>query len=199
MKNIIFLGSSVTDGDDGYSMCEYISETTRHTVIKLAVRGTTLSDISEESYVSRLNNAITKHPQCDCFVCQLSTNDASKALPLGNISDSYDIKSFDVCSVIGAIEYIVCKVKEVWNCPVIFYTGTYYDNENYQKMVDSLILLRKKWDFDIIDLWNSEKMRAVNKTDYSIYMKDHVHPSKTGYQKWWGPEFLNTIRKYIND
>ena len=194
-KNIIFLGSSVTYGVDDWSMCEYIRETTDMNVVKWAVSGTTLADISDDSYVSRLKKHIDTEELCDCFVCQLSTNDAKRDLPLGEISASKSIDDFDVTTVIGAIEYIVASVQDKWHCPIMFYTGTYMEDDNYQKMVDSLVLLSKKWDFGIIDLWNNPRMRAVSSEDYIKYMNDPVHPTVLGYTEWWGPEFVKALEK----
>ena len=42
---IIFWGSSVTYGDDGWSMCEYIKETMKCDVVKWALSGTTLKQM----------------------------------------------------------------------------------------------------------------------------------------------------------
>lgn len=194
---IIFLGSSVTYGDDGYSMCEYIRETTGYDVVKWAVSGTTLADISDESYVSRLQQQIDTQDNCDCFVCQLSTNDASNDIPLGKIGDTKLISDFDVLTVTGAIEYIITRVREKWNCPVVFYTGTYMEKKNYPEMVDALLKLKEKWHFEIIDLWNDPQMRAVNPEDYKLYMNNPTHPSKLGYQKWWGPKFVEGLNRIL--
>ena len=195
---IVFLGSSVTYGDDGWSMCEYIRETMEWDIVKWAVPGTTLADISEGSYVSRLKQHIDTQNQCDCFVCQLSTNDAAKELPLGEISDSKDIGDYNISTVIGAIEYIISRVTEKWNCPMVFYTGTYMENKNYQKMVDALFELHKKWNFEIIDLWNNPQMRAIDLERYNRYMMDPVHPNKLGYREWWGPEFVKNLKRLLN-
>ncbi|MBR5506784.1 MAG: SGNH/GDSL hydrolase family protein, partial [Clostridia bacterium] len=111
-KNIIFLGSSVTYGDDGWSMCEYVRQEMGCNVTKWAVSGTTLADVSDDSYVSRLKKQINTQDRCDCFVCQLSTNDAGRNLPLGEISSSKNIDDFDLSTVIGAIEYIIARVTE---------------------------------------------------------------------------------------
>ena len=192
-KTIVFLGSSVTYGGDNWSMCEYIRENEGYDVVKWAVSGTTLTDINEKSYISRLNKEIEAQNVCDCFICQLSTNDANQNLPLGRISESWDKEDFDTQTIIGAIEYIVASVKEKWDCPVMFYTGTFMESELYQKMVDFLIEISKKWNFKIIDLWNDPEMRAIDDESYKIYMNDPVHPSKLGYEKWWGPKFVQAI------
>lgn len=196
-KNIIFLGSSVTYGDDGWSMCEYIRETTSYNVIKWAVSGTTLLDKDENSYVSRLDKMIDTQNSCDCFICQLSTNDASMDLKLGEISSAKNIDKFDTKTVFGAIEYIVFTAMQKWNCPILFYTNVYMENEKYQKMVDGLILLKEKWKFDIIDLWNDESMRNISKSDYEKYMKDCIHPNRLGYSEWWGEKFVYKIKSVV--
>ena len=198
-KNIIFLGSSVTYGDAGWSMCEYVKETIGCNVIKWAVSGTTLSNLSEQSYVSRLDRQIVNQDKCDCFICQLSTNDAKDIFVLGEIADSKNADDFETTTIIGAIEYILSRVKEKWSCPILFYTGTYMENTKYQQMVYSLIELSKKWHFEIIDLWNNPRMRAIDAEKYSEYMNDPVHPNKLGYKEWWGPEFVNAIIKVLNN
>lgn len=192
-KKIIFLGSSVTLGDNGWSMCEYLEENTDYKIIKSAVNGTTLVDMSEQSYVSRLNALVKSENVCDCLVCQLSTNDSARKMPLGKISPSNVLTDFDTATIIGAIEYIVALAKEKWNCEVFFYTGIYMDSPIYQTMVDSLIELSHKWDFKIIDLWNNNEFRQVSEEDYKIYMKDPIHPTRLGYSRWVGPEFKKAL------
>ena len=55
-KTILFLGSSVTYGSaaDGISFVEHIAARTGCYVIKEAISGTTLADLDDQSYVSRL-------------------------------------------------------------------------------------------------------------------------------------------------
>ena len=62
-------------------------------------------------------------------------------------------------------------------------------------MVDLLLKLKNKWDFEIIDLWNDKEMRNISKKDYEIYMHDPVHPTKRGYKEWWGPKFVEFLQK----
>ena len=62
-------------------------------------------------------------------------------------------------------------------------------NQRYADMVDKLFALREKWGIGIIDLWNDPNMRAVSAEDYARFMKDPVHPTREGYDLWWGPKF----------
>ncbi len=195
-KTIIFLGSSVTYGatSKGESFVDYLEKEDGITAVKEAVSGTTLVDNGDRSYVSRLK-AIDKSINADAFICQLSTNDATKRKPLGEISDSTDINAFDTSTIIGAMEYIIAYVKDTWNCPVIFYTGTRYNSDYYGEMVNALLKLQEKWDIGVIDLWNSEEMNSVSSEDYKLYMVNGIHPSRAGYKLWWTPQ----IQKYLYD
>lgn len=191
----IFLGSSVTYGSaaGGKSFVEYLAEKNNIDCIKEAVSGTTLVDNGKDSYIQRMVNNIDKNIYCEHFICQLSTNDAAQNLLMGKISFSMDLKDFDTSTIIGAIEYIICYAKGTWKCPVWFYTGTFFDCDNYQRMVDNLYLLKSKWNIGIIDLWNNRDMRSVSKEKYNSYMADPIHPTSLGYRQWWLPVFENEL------
>lgn len=195
-KTIIFLGSSVTYGfaAHGESFADYLQKQDGIISVKEAVSGTTLVDDKSNSYVSRLKTIDTK-TNADAFICQLSTNDATQNKPLGQLSDSDNLNDFDTHTVIGAIEYIVCYARQTWNCPVIFYTGTKYDSDSYEKMVEALYQVKEKWSIGVIDLWNSEEMNNVSRADYKLYMNDPIHPTRKGYKEWWTP----VIREYLTD
>ncbi len=195
-KNIIFLGSSVTYGSDamGESFVDFMEKIDGIHAVKEAVSGTTLVDKKvqgKESYITRMKE-IDSSMKADAFVCQLSTNDATRKLPLGEISDSKDMEAFDTKTVIGAMEYVIAYAEKTWACPIVFYTGTQYESrgsEEYQQMIDALYKLQEKWDIGIIDLWNDEEMQAVSEEDYKLYMSNGIHPTRAGYRDWWTPKF----------
>ena len=203
-KKILWLGSSVTYGsaNNGKSMVEFIAERNNCTCIKSAVSGTTLINNDSNSYVGRLNSMInskiSRFKSCDYFIIQLSTNDATQNKPLGKISSSVNKEDFDQMTITGAMEYIIAAVKERWDCPIAFYTGTKYDSGAYQKMVDRLLELKEKWGIGVIDLWNDEEMNKVSRKDYAKYMSDGIHPNGTGYLEWWTPKFEEFLRNPEN-
>lgn len=196
MKKYIFLGSSVTYGSaaGGYSFVDMLAEKNQIDCIKEAVSGTTLVDNGPDSYVQRMIHNLDKEMECEQFVCQLSTNDATQGMPLGKVSVSIKLEDFDTSTIIGAIEYIICYARTTWQCPVTFYTNTYYDNKNYQKMVAIMYQLKEKWNIGLIDLWNTREMREIEKSKYDMYMADVIHPTELGYREWWLPVF----EKYFN-
>lgn len=197
-KSILFLGSSVTYGASSLSvsMADYIGVLDNCRITKEAVSGTTLADKNSSSYVSRLKEVDTE-ADFDAIVVQLSTNDATKKVALGAVSDSKNIDDFDSSTVIGAMETIICYAQETWDCPVIFYTGTKYNSDEYQEMVDALLQLQEKWDIGVIDLWNDADMNAVSEEEYALYMYDGIHPTQAGYLKWWTPKFQEYLYNYL--
>jgi len=202
-KRIIFLGSSVTYGSaaGGESFVDYMVKRDGIVAYKEAVSGTTLVEenvMGRKSYVERLR-FIDKNFPADAFICQLSTNDASLKKPLGRVNESFAKESFDTKTVAGAIEYIIAYVKETWNCPVLFYTGTKYPSAEYEAMIDLLYQVQKKWGIGIIDLWNDEEMNAVSEKDYARYMVNGIHPSKAGYLLWWTPKMEEKLVKYLKE
>jgi lysophospholipase L1-like esterase len=179
-KTILFLGSSVTYGyaSNGISFADLMVEKCGITCIKEAVSGTTLADIDNTSYVSRLKkiDATTVHP--DLFICQLSTNDASKK------------RNVNIADVETSLRFIVEYVKTTFNCPIAFYTGTYFESEKYVAMIKLLYNLQNEYDFKILDLYNDEEMLNVDSEKYKVYMQDPVHPTLQGYDEWWTPKFI---------
>lgn len=184
--NIAFLGSSVTKGHaaEGISFVEFMCKHNGCAYTKEAVSGTTLADIGPDSYIQRMLCSLKAENKYDLFVCQLSTNDATRGYPLGKIEESFDLNSFDTSTVIGAAEYIICYAKKTWKCPVVFYSNPRFACSKYQEMVDAIYRLQEKWGIDFIDLWNT---LDVNIPDYDLYMADTIHPTKAGYLKWWLP------------
>ncbi len=198
-KRIIFLGSSVTYGSaaNGNSFVEYLTKRNGILPYKEAVSGTTLVDEEvrgKASYIARLKT-IPKDMKTDAFVCQLSTNDASLRKPLGKISPETEEAFFDTKTVAGAIEYVIAYAKKTWNCPVLFYTGTKYKSEGYERMVALLKKIAEKWDIDVLDLYNDPEMNAVDKRDYDRYMVNGIHPSMAGYRDWWTPKFEEKLKE----
>ncbi len=207
-KRIVFLGSSVTfgAGAGGQSFVEYLEHRDGVEALKEAKSGTTLVDKtsffaliafgSGESYVKRLKK-LDPEEKADCVVVQLSTNDATMKLPLGEISAGDTLAGFDTGTVTGAMEYVIRYCKDTWNCPVVFYTGAYYESAPYAAMVRRLHELKEKWGIGVIDLFTDAAFNKIDEKTYALYMFDPIHPTKAGYRDWWGPEIERQLSEYL--
>jgi len=199
-KTVIFLGSSVTKGygSFGISFADYLEASDGIVAVKEAVSGTTLVDANDNSYVSRLKT-IDKNIKADAFVCQLSTNDATQKMPLGTVSDSFDMNTFDTQTIAGAVEYIVAYAKATWDCPVVFYTQAKYDSAHYEKMVSLLFEIPDKWNITILDFWNDDTINNITNEERNLYLVDHIHPTRAGYQIWWLPKFQECLYEIVKN
>lgn len=198
-KKILFLGSSVTYGAASLreGIPEYFAVRLGAEVTKEAVSGTTLTDDSNSSYVHRLLTEVDPATPYSLVVVQLSTNDASKNKPLGEVSDSRNKEDFDTHTVTGAMEYIIAYSRETWNCPVVFYTGSRYESDSYATMVDRLTELQAKWGIGVLDLWNDDAFNSISDAERQLYMYDPIHPTKAGYREWWCPEMERQLLDYL--
>lgn len=219
-KTFYWLGSSVTLGMESgnVAVADYIAARNGAICVKEAVSGTTLIDEpykkmfkSYGSYITRLKTteAFDKNKKIDAFFCQISTNDAKSEYKekRGKVTDENvtDINSFDVKTSVGAMEYIVAYVRDVWNCPVYFFSNARFDDEGerkssnpkgseYASLVKNAYEVAEKWNavgvkVKVIDLFNDEEFNNISSDDYDFYMHDPVHPYKAGYLKWWTPAF----------
>ena len=198
--NICILGSSVVYGSasNQQAVGEYLAARFGCQLTKEAVSGTTLVDTGKNSYVQRLQNNLPKDAQFDLFICQLSTNDATSKRPLGEISESKDIEDFDTSTVAGSLEFIICYAQQSWDCPVVFFTGSHYESEAYDAMVNLLLKLEDKWDICVLDLWTDSEFNAISDEDRSLYMSDKIHPTRAGYREWWGPEMERQLIEFLS-
>ena len=199
-KKILWLGSSVTYGAQSaghYSMVEAMRE--RHPGLlceKYAVCGTTLANTSADSYPARLRQ-IPAWKCPDLVVVQLSTNDAVQGKVLGRISAGTEP---DETTIAGAIEAIILDVRERFHCPVVFYTGTWFDCELYREMTELLPAIQKKWGIGIIDLFHDAEMcRVIGTPQYERYMHDPIHPFRAGYTEWWTPVIDLYLTRFLQD
>lgn len=199
-KNICILGSSVAYGacSKQSAVGEYLAARLGANLTKETVSGTTLADKTKNSYVRRLKK-LDRNAKFDLFICQLSTNDATWKLPLGKISPSRDLKDFDTSKVTGAMEYIIRYAQLTWGCPVVFFTGSYYDSPSYSAMVERIHELSKKWGIGVLDLYSNSDFNRISDGDRKLYMNDPIHPTKAGYRDWWGQELERQLLNFLKN
>lgn len=192
--DICFLGSSITLGYGSLneSFVDFLAKHNQANFYKEAVNGTTLvqENDNDESYVTR-SKRIDRNRHFDLFVCQLSTNDASKNKKLGNIND---INPDNIC---GAINTIIEYVRNTWECPILFYSNCYFESDSYLKMVETFKKIALNKNVGFIDLYSDEKFNDISSDDRSLFMADTLHPTKAGYLKWWLPKIEEFMFGFI--
>lgn len=224
-KTLYWLGSSVTYGAASrqQSMVDYIGKIDQCTCIKNAVSGTTLmtgEKNPEKSYVSRMLNpewGFDPSEKIDAFICQISTNDTKEEnlIHRGSVRDSYagcTLEDYDLTTTLDSVAYVIQYVHDTWNCPVFFYSGSWFGGEgevrgnkdpsgdNYDTFIQEVTQIANMFNemdgysVKILDLFHDEEFNhLVTDTDYSYLMGDAVHPRQAGYLIWWVPYFENFL------
>lgn len=194
--DICFLGSSITLGYGSLneSFVDFLARHNQINFYKEAVNGTTLVQESDddESYVTRMKR-IDRHRHFDLFVCQLSTNDASKNKELGNINDN----SPD--TICGAINTVIEYVRNAWGCPILFYSNCYFESDSYSKMVEMFKKIAVNKNVGFIDLYTDKSFNDISNDDRTLFMADTLHPTKAGYLKWWLPKIEECVFEFVKN
>lgn len=192
-KRIVFVGSSFTVGSKakGVSFVNYLSKSTGCSVVKNAIGGTTTANIGDgRDFVRRSVDIINSTDRPDLFLCQMSANDATRGVPIGEITpEGTPMEQFNTSTVAGAMEYIICYSDQKWGCPIAFYTAMNLSNDRYDQMVSLMYKIQAKWGVGIIDLYHGLGRYSIKAKTYRLYMKDRLHPMKAGYMKWVTPYF----------
>ena len=55
----------------------------------------------------------------------------------------------------------------------------------------------RKWEIEVLDLWDDEEMNGIEESDYKLYMFDSIHPTRAGYLLWWTPKFEDKLYEMV--
>lgn len=192
-KQILVLGSSVAQGTSskGFGVSEYLEKRFSCACTKDTVRGTTIADTGPQSILRRLKTHGADESY-DLILCQLSTNDATKRLPVGRAG-----KEKDTETIRAGLSEIISYVHQTWNCPLVFFTSCRFVNDRYDAMVALLHELTDSTTVGVLDLWNNKNFNTISKAERKLYMADSIHPTMAGYRDWWGPELERQLRNYL--
>ena len=200
---------------------------------KIAQDGYTLSDVQpryyqhmkvgdRHSYIGLFEQALIDHKDEDIsnFVIQLSTNDAgqfideecTKHLPFGSVLEN-SIKNssmFDKNTSLGALEYMIAKAIETWNCKVSVFVchmdtatfSTYKSNNfditkiktNYADLYDGAKAIKEKWGCNFIDFWDNEEINSKLNSNIGKYFSDSLHLQSDGYEATYYPVFRELFK-----
>lgn len=224
-KTIYWLGSSVTLGHAAglNGVADYLSALTGSINVKEAVNRTTLltPEGNINSYVMRMLNGsnFNTEQKIDAFICQISTNDATQSnrASWGTLTgaDVTELSEFDLTTSVGGVEYIINYVEQTWDCPVYFYSGSWFGDDgvrsnrdpsgtNYAMLIELVWQAVQKYsaiegyEVGVIDLFNDADFNAaVSDEYYSWCMQDAVHPKRAGYLHWWTPYFEAYLLNHI--
>ncbi|MBQ0092148.1 MAG: SGNH/GDSL hydrolase family protein [Clostridiales bacterium] len=140
----------------------------------------------------------------DLVVLHGGVNDAWDGAPVGVMSDSTDMTTFDRSTFGGGLEFSFAYAKKAFQdakfCFVINYQLPAAEKGVSLKDMSAYFDLAKqicdKWEIPYLDLYNNQEINDALEVSTSLtYLKDHIHPNSAGYDVIapYIAEFLRTV------
>ncbi len=214
-KNAIFFGDSIVYGFKsspvGYSWANYIGDNYDLNVVVNAG----ISDYRVSTYdnprkwlVDEVKSHYNDPNNYDFVILQGGINDLLYNTPMGSISDSKDINSFDARTFCGGLESYLYFVTSKWPNARIGYIITYntpnyterglkWSYSDYKSYYDKTKEILNKWNIKYFDL-SSDEFNNLLMVEQRKYLPDYLHLNNDGY-KLVSPyiyDFMQTLDKY---
>ena len=198
-KKALFLGDSICSAncENGKAIrgwCGRIESSTGMRCINRGVSGASLSTARGTNRVILHYNPV-KTREFDFVIMHGGVNDAWESVKVGQISDSFELSSFDTKTYAGALEelfYHVCenhsdaKLGYIFNFATPkFNVGRIANMTEYYNMAKKIC---EKWGIPFLNMYEDEEFSKELKVDSNTYLSDYLHPNAAGY---------DVIYKYI--
>nr|DAL86149.1 MAG TPA: GDSL like Lipase Acylhydrolase [Caudoviricetes sp.] len=198
-KILFNFGDSIAagDGNNGKGYAELFA--TKHNMIchDFAVGGATLGETSSNNITTQVSTAISKGITPDYILIEGGTNDiAGYNVPIGTMTNDYNVNSFDKTTSAGALEWIIYTLKTKYpNAKIAFVSVHKMGSRDYAKQVERQGMccnVCKKWSTPVIDIFNRgtlntflpEHHKFTNPTQAQPN-GDRTHPNDVGYTTFY--------------
>lgn len=201
---IIYFGDSITQGvgNNNVSWDYYINKENPFKISKnVGVSGATFSNVRKENMiVTQILKEKKKH--YDYVIVQGGINDAMEEVPLGKMTHSYQLSSFNQSTFIGAIDTTFYFLKKYYaestigiminyKTPDATSHGWWGYTSDADEYFKALKLLCKKWGYSYIDFYADKKLsKVIGKNE----LPDGLHLNEEGYRK-----VATCLLEYISD
>ena len=201
-KKVLFCGDSISYGHHdipaGYSWAGRIQKYYGTESDNRSRSGWCLSTVrgAGGQIVNQLKEV--KNRDYDMIVVQGGVNDAwgttdgtNKIAPVGEMTDSFDVKDFDTTTYAGGLEEFFYYAREYYPDATLCYIISFYmpnagvghvgDMEEYYAMGMEIC---DKWDVPYLDLYHDEYVtNELLEVGTAKCLRDPVHPNSVGYDR----------------
>ncbi len=196
-KTAIFFGDSITAADRSWAY--QIHRKYGAATVNAGKSGYALSTVRGENSRIITQVEIYKDYDFEYVVLHGGVNDAWSGAPVGTVSDSYDLESFDLGTYAGALEEMFCKAHTYFPNSKIGYIINYaapIADQNLRDMSPYFTVAKQiceKWNIPYMDLyWGttpdtdksySYDLLEMDKGTYGVTGSFDVHINEAGYEK----------------
>lgn len=127
----------------------------------------------------------------DYVILHGGVNDSMDLVPIGTMTDSFDVADFDISTFAGALEELFCRAKEYfgdktqigyivnYQTPMSNWGGATQDMSDYVKVA---LQICDKWKISYLDLYDDQDFNEnVMKVSTKENLMDYLHPNESGY------------------
>jgi len=212
-KTAIFFGDSITKGysSNGYSWSNFIKENyDLSDCINAGISDYRVStyDDANKWLGTQVINHYNDKDNYDFVIMHGGINDLFYDTPIGKISNSFELSSFDSNTFIGGLEAYIYKAINKWPNARIGYIINYYTPKysernitwsinQYKVYYDSIKEVLNKWNISYIDL-SEDKYSEILEINTTKYLPDKLHLNVNGY-KVISPyiyDWMKTLKNY---
>lgn len=206
-KILFNFGDSIAagDGNNGKGYAELFATKYNMICYDFAVGGATLGETASNNITTQVTNALSRGITPDYILIEGGTNDiASYNVPIGQISSDYNINKFDKTTTVGALEWIISKLKSNFpSAKMAFVSVHRMASRGYSSQIERqgiCVDVCKKWSIPVIDIFNrgnlntflGEYHKFTNPTE-SQPNGDRTHPNELGYTTFYLPLIYETL------
>ncbi|WP_302739102.1 SGNH/GDSL hydrolase family protein [uncultured Clostridium sp.] len=206
-KILFNFGDSIAagDGNKGKGYAELFAEKYNMICYDFAIGGATLGETTSNNITTQVDTALSKGITPDYILIEGGTNDiASYNVPIGQITDDYNVNNFDKSTTVGGLEWIIYTLKTNYPSAKIAFVSVHrMGSRGYSSQIERqgiCVDACKKWSIPIIDIFNrgnlntflAEHYKFTNPTE-SQPNGDRTHPNELGYTTYYLPLIYETL------
>ncbi len=196
-KRALFLGASICAAGRESSLaergyCGRIAVATGISVTNRAMSGASFSTIKGENRILYQYQKVSDKNAYDYIILHSGVNDAwgtgGMSAPVGEVSDSYLIRSFDTTTYAGALEEMFATIQE--NSPsakvgyILSHQSPHHDAESIRDTSAYHAVAKEiceKWGVPYLNMYEDAAFNRALENDTTNHLYDKLHPGTTGY------------------
>ena len=191
-KKALFLGDSIcaANCESGKSYRGWAGRIASSTGMTCVNRGQSGASLSTARGTNRIINVynLAKKQEYDFVIMHGGVNDAWESAKVGEMSDSFELSSFNTATYAGGLEelfyhvtrdYPEAKLGYIFNFATpAFNTGRIANMTEYYNMAKKIC---EKWGIPYLNMYEDSQFSALLKVTTSVNLSDYLHPNTAGY------------------
>lgn len=196
-KSVLFLGDEITAGtthDENHlypasnrGFAPRIGQRNEMTYVNASEKGMSISNCKEKRYITKLEAQTAT--EFDYVIVHTGVNDILAQTALGSVSGSKNYSDFDQSTYAGALEALICRIKERYPNAIVGVVFPYqipqyflYPILNMQGFANVTEKVCEKWGASCLNLYadNDFCENVLKVSQDKLFIKEGIYPNHAG-------------------